>query len=86
MNRYCLYYQTHVEKQHCWYFTAVLRSFEHVSFDRTIDVENSVFEVFVPAELEQTFLTIMSHFQDKKIISDLIKLPNRIASEDAAIQ
>ena len=85
MSQYCSYYQAHVEKQQCWYFTAVLRSFEHLAFDRTCDVENSVFEMFVPAELEEPFLNIMSYFEDKKIITRLAKLPNRLEQEDSNV-
>ena len=76
---YCLYYQAHVEPARCWYLTAILRSHEHVAFDRTIDVEHSIFEFFVPADSEHMFLQIMSFFQDKGIVHNLQKQPNRLS-------
>lgn len=75
----CHYYQAHVFRADCWFFVALLRSFEHVAFDRTLDLEASIFEFFVPQEMEQQFLSIMSYFQKKGIVSHLTSLPNRLA-------
>ncbi len=74
---YCLYYQAKIRKMDCWFFVASLRSFEHVAFDRTCDVEKSIFEFFVPPSMEECFLAIMRHFQARGIVSDLVQLPNR---------
>lgn len=75
---YCLYYQAHVNEKDCWYLVAILRSFEHLVFDRTFDKKNSIFEFFVPDDLDSYFLDIMSYFERESIISQLKKLPNRL--------
>ena len=74
----CAYYQAEIKKNDCWFFVAVLRSFEHVAFDRTIDVETSRFEFFVPVDVEQIFLTVLNYFERQGIASGLVKLPNRL--------
>ena len=75
---YCSYYQAHVERELCWYVTATLRSYEHISFDRTLDPATSLFEFFVPTTTETTFLTVMAYFQSEGLVHDLKKLPNRL--------
>jgi hypothetical protein len=82
---YSLYYQAHVVPQTAWYLTAVMRSFEHLAFDRTIDVKNSIFEFFVPSDLELYFLEIMNSLQAEGYIQNLQKLSNRLenSSESA---
>ena len=75
---YCSYYQAHVKRSECWFVTAVLKSFEHMSFDRTIDVERSIFEFFVPSDMEQKFLDLMADFTRRGLVSNLQKLPNRL--------
>lgn len=72
------YYQAHVVPAYGWFFVGVLRSYEHVCFDRTFDVHNSIFEFFVPADQEHLFLQIMSYFQREGIITNLTKLPHRL--------
>jgi hypothetical protein len=76
---YCAYYQAHVKKETGWFVVGILKSFEHMMFDRTIDVEHSIFEFFVSPSAEQSFLQIMDHFEQQGYISDLKKLPNRLA-------
>ncbi len=75
---YCSYYQATIKREDCWFLTSIIRSFEHVVFDRTVDVQNSVFEFFVPESMEAEFLHIMRYFQDQGIASNLVKLPNRL--------
>lgn len=77
----CLYYQAHVNPPQCWYFTSLLRSYEHMAFDRTVDVENSIFEFFVPELMEEQFLKLMHYFEQEKIISGLQKMENRLVSQ-----
>jgi len=74
---YCYYYKARVEVAKSWYFVAVLRSFEHIAFDRTFDVGNSIFEFFVPADMEPYFVEVMRYFQDQGLITDFQQLPNR---------
>lgn len=75
---YCSYYQAHIPRQYAWILTAVLRSYEHVAFDRTIDVQNSIFEFFVPPGYEQFFCDVMNDLADQGIVVNLQKLPNRM--------
>lgn len=79
---YCSYFQAIVKKESCWYLTAILRSYEHLAFDRTIDVATSRFEFFVPPQLEPFFLKLMDFFVEKGIVTDLQKLPNRLIDSD----
>jgi hypothetical protein len=72
------YYQAIVERSACWYVVAVLRSFEHTAFDRTLDVETSTFEFFVPSSMEASFCAIMDYFQQHGLVKNLVKLPNRL--------
>jgi hypothetical protein len=75
---YCSYYHAHVQRELCWFVTAALRSYEHISFDRTLDPATSLFEFFVPKDCEQYFLEIMTYFQEQGLINNLKKIPNRL--------
>jgi hypothetical protein len=77
---YCSYYQAAVQKEKAWFFVGVLRSFEHLMFERTLDKEKSIFEFFVPSDLENYFLDLMHYFQNEGIVRNLEKLPNRLAN------
>lgn len=79
------YYQAQVDPPQGWFFVGVLRSFEHLAFDRTLDVATSTFEFFVPQDNELFFVDLMNYFINKNIISDLKKLPNRLMKEGEAI-
>lgn len=76
--QYCSYYQAHVPREHCWFLTATIRSYEHMAFDRTLDKENSIFEFFVPQDMEPLFLQVMARFEKEGIIQNLQNLPNRL--------
>ncbi len=80
---YCVYYQAEVKKKDVWFFVATLRSFEHLAFDRTCDVEASVFEFFVPADLEDFFITCLLAYQARAIVVWFEKKPNRLAEPGA---
>lgn len=80
---YCLYFQAHVLEKECWFLVAVLRSFEHLAFDRTLDKQASIFEFFVPAGNEATFLEVMHFFERQGIVDNLTQLPNRLAAPGA---
>jgi len=79
---YCLYYQAHVDPPRGWILTAILRSYEHVAFDRTIDKERSIFEFFVPVDTEPYFLAAIKQLEDAGIVSGLVKMENRLLQED----
>lgn len=80
-----IYYQVTVKKTDCWYFAAILRSFEHLSFDRTLDKQKSIFEVLVSPGLEHHFLEIMDHFKSIGVITDVVKTSNRLLDQNAQV-
>lgn len=77
--QYSVYYQAHVSEPQSWYMVSILRSFEHLCFDRTLDSEKSIFEFFVPEGNEPTFLELMLWFEQQGVVSDVRKLENRLA-------
>jgi len=79
---YSSYYQAHVVPSTGWFVVAALKSYEHMLFDRTLDVEKSIFEFFVVEGAEPTFLDIMDYMQRNGYVVDLKKLPNRLAVSD----
>jgi hypothetical protein len=82
---YCHYYQAHVQRELCWFVTAVLKSYEHIAFDRTINTAESRFEFFVAPSTEYYFLELMSYFQQEGLVSHLNKQPNRLAQESEQV-
>jgi hypothetical protein len=76
---YSSYYQAHVVPVTGWFVVAALKSYEHMLFDRTLDVEKSIFEFFVAPHAEATFLHVMDYMQRQGYVVDLKKLPNRLA-------
>jgi hypothetical protein len=82
---YGSYYQAHVVEKECWFLVAIMRSFEHLAFDRTYNKETSTFEFFVPVDLESTFLELMDFFKAQGIVRDLHHLPNRLQDPAAII-
>ncbi len=82
---YCLYYKAHIKRADCWFFVAILRSFEHLAFDRTLDTQESVFEFFVPQATEKYFLEMMAYFQEQGIVTDLVQVPNRFMLDNDGV-
>ena len=75
---YCAYYQAHIQRESCWFVTAALKSYEHIAFDRTINVPDSIFEFFVAPDAESYFVELMNYFQEHGYVSNMVKLPNRL--------
>lgn len=78
---YCKYYQAHVLKNKVWFLVSALRSFDHLVFDRTYDKEKSIFEFFIPADLEPYFLDLMHYFEKNGLIFSFQELPNRLQKD-----
>lgn len=78
---YSLYFQAHATKELCWLVTSSLRFSEYVAFDRAFDSEQSIFEFFVAPDMEDVFLDVMRKLEQAGVISNLRKLPNRLAVE-----
>ncbi len=83
--KYSRYYQALVSIPNTWFVTAVLRSFEHVAFDRTLDAQQGLFEFFVPEGQEVYFLEIMNAFQMEGIVSNVCLLENRLLDKSAEV-
>lgn len=81
----CSYYQAHVKQDACWFFVATLRSYEHLCFDRTYDVERSIFEFFVPTEQEEVFVAFMQDMERRGVVSQFHKLPNRLTDAQEGV-
>ena len=79
---YSAYYQVSVNKSKGWFFVGILRSYENVAFDRTLDKETSLFEVFVAPHSEAEFLDVMQLLANRQVITNLKKLPNRLQTKD----
>ncbi len=79
---YCSYYQAHIDKTFCWYFVAILKSCEHLAFDRTLDTKINLFEFYVPAAREDEFVRFMNYFAQQHLVHGLKKLPNRLIAAD----
>jgi hypothetical protein len=76
--QYCHYYQARIARDQAWFFVAIARGYEHVMFDRTLDVSTSTFEFFVPLDMEQHFLEIMHTLQQQEVVFDMRKMHNRL--------
>jgi len=77
----CSYYQAQVARKDTVFFVAILRSFDHICFDRALEPAQGKFEFFVPPDCEKVFLNIMAYFEKHHIIDNLQKLPNRLMRE-----
>lgn len=79
------YYQAQVDPAQAWFFVGALRSFEHMAFDRTLDVASSRFEFFVPEDTEKYFLEFMHYFEQQKIVFNVAKMDNRLSDSEAQV-
>lgn len=82
---FCVYYQAHVVPRQTWFFVATLRAHEHLAFDRTFDKMQGIFEFFIPPEREHEFVRLMQMYEQRGIVSQVLKLPNRLAPHDATL-
>lgn len=62
-------------------FTAIIRSYEHLAFDRTLDAKTSTFEFFVPHGHVVPFRKLMQRLETEGLVADLIELPNRFSTD-----
>lgn len=82
---YCPYYTANVDRHQSNYFVAIIKAFDNMVFDRTIDVDQSLFEFFVAPAYEQQFLDVMSLFEKQGLVANLRKLPNRLESPEELV-
>ncbi len=79
------YYQAHIDRQQCWFFVAILRSFEHLVFDRTLNKQESLFEFFVTPLMKDFFERLMVEFQSQGVVLDWSEQPNRLLIAGEAV-
>lgn len=82
---FCSYFQARIEREQTWLFVALLRSNEHLCFDRTLDTQQGLFEFFVPEKNVSRFITLMRGFEAMHLLTDLQALPNRLAEPGAVL-
>jgi len=75
---YSAYYLARVERSRVWFFVAILRSFENLAFDRTLDKAKSEMEIFVAPDRQPEFLELMQGFRIMGVLLDLQAQPNRL--------
>ncbi len=84
-NKFCAYYQARVHRPYSWYLVAILRSFEHLAFDRTLDKKENIFEFFIPQAREEMFVNFIKQMQEEGVVLDYKKLPNRLMDQHAHV-
>lgn len=82
---FCTYYQAIIDKPLCWYIVAILKSYDHVAFDRTVDVETNLLEFFVPPATQKLFLHVMNRLKNEGLVHNLVELPNRLMLPDQLV-
>lgn len=82
---YCSYYQALVSRKDTWFIVAIMRSFEHCAFDRTLQAQDGLIEFFVPQENESYFIEIMNYLKKEHIVFEFKKLPNRLQDPNAEV-
>ncbi len=85
VNQYSSYYQAHISKPETLGCVSILKSFDHLCFDRTLDASTGLFEFFVPESQELLFLKLMHYFEGHRVVKNMKKLPNRIEAGEAII-
>jgi hypothetical protein len=84
-DEFCCYYQAKVVREQAWFFVAIVRSCEHMMFDRTVDVTTSKFEFFVPQDMVEKFLSTMCVLEQLGVVTELTKSKNRLSNPDEEI-
>jgi hypothetical protein len=78
---YCFYYQARIKRSHIGFITAVIKSFEHLCFDRTVckeDEDIQVLEFFVPQDNNDTFCDIFNYFVSCECLLSYEQHSNRL--------
>jgi hypothetical protein len=79
---YCQYYQAIVNIPCTHFITGILRSQEHLVFERALDGKNSsIIEFFVPEDSEEKFISIMQDFIKLGYVFSFEKKENRLKYE-----
>ena len=79
------YYLAYLKKEECYFFSAALKSLEHVALARTLEKDKSLWEFFVSEENEDTFIKFLKYFQKQKIVIDFEKCENRLLDPETEV-
>jgi len=79
---YCEYYHAQTLKKKTWFVVGCFRNEDNLVFERTVDLEKSVLEFFVPQDNEERFLDVMNYLKKNGYVLSLEKLPNRLAKSN----
>jgi len=82
---YSLYYTANIDRHQSYYFVAIIKAFDNMVFDRTIDVEQSLFEFFVAPAYEQLFLDVMARFAKEGLVANLQQSENRLIDPEQTV-
>lgn len=74
----CNYYQARLVRQDTQFVVAILKSFEHMAFDRTLDIKENIFEFFVSPDMDCVFIMAMNRLIAMNLVFDFKRLPNRL--------
>ena len=80
-----LYYTANIDRHQSYYFVAIIKAFDNMVFDRTIDVEQSLFEFFVAPAYEQLFLDVMARFAKEGLVANLQQSENRLIDPEQTV-
>ena len=72
------YFQATVVGPDATLLVAVLKTFDSLCFDRTLDRETGLFEFFVTPLETELFLSVMYAFEQRGVVKDLREQPNRL--------
>jgi hypothetical protein len=82
---FCRVFQVLVPVKTTWCFVALLRSYEHLCFDRTKDVSSGLFEIFVPQDLVINFLEVMNYLHVIGVAGVVYEVENRLINTDTTL-
>ncbi|MBD3231651.1 hypothetical protein GF322_03235 [Candidatus Dependentiae bacterium] len=77
----CEYYQVKTQKVKTWFVVGCFRNEDNLAFERTLDLQNSILEFFVPPNYNDQFLNIINWLINKKYILNIKKMENRLINE-----
>jgi|SaaInl4_150m_RNA_FD_contig_21_511392_length_372_multi_3_in_0_out_0_1 hypothetical protein len=75
---YSLYYHAITDRKRTWFVSGIIRNEKDICLERCLDKTKSLFEFFVPTEMEPHFLEVMNFLMEGGYILSLEKLPNRL--------
>jgi hypothetical protein len=81
-NQYCHYFQAYVKPEFCWFVVAILKAEEHVVFTRTLDIQKSIMEFFVPELMQNQFFMVIDALVRLGYMEPVKEMTNRLMQVD----